>query len=194
MKKGLFIGGVVLSVIGLLLMLFMWPFIGTITWDELEDTELKDGEAYKIIGEVTNEAPPTGVIIYEIEDGEYILITDEDMFDEGDTVIVEFTYDENKASGFGNDSDRSSMIDALGGKIYKVPTALGMIGLILLIVGVILLIVGITAGRGAPMTAQPPMEQPPMQQSYQQQQYQKPPYQQPPYQQLPPQQPPMPPP
>lgn len=189
MKKGLFIGGVVLSVIGLLLMLFMWPFIGTITWDELEDTELKNGETYKIIGEVTNEAPPRGVIIYEIEDGEYILIMDEDMFNEGDTVIVEFKYDENKASGFGNVSDRSSMMDALDAKIYKVPTALGMIGLILLIVGVILLIVGITAGRGAPMTSQPPMEQPPLQQSYQQQQYQ-----QPPYQQFPPQQPPMPPP
>ncbi len=192
MKKGLFIGGVVLSVIGLLLMLFMWPFIGTITWDELEDTELKDEETYKIIGEVTNEAPPRGVIIYEIENGEYILITDEDIFDEGDTVIVEFTYDENKGAGIKNESVRTSTLEALDAKIYGVPTPIGLIGLILLIVGIILLIVGITAGRGATMASQPAMEQPPMQQSYQQQQYQKPPYQQPPYQQLPPQQPPMP--
>ena len=37
MKKGLVIIGVILLVVGLLMMLFLWPMIGTIDGDELTE-------------------------------------------------------------------------------------------------------------------------------------------------------------
>lgn len=195
MKKGIVIVGVILLVIGLAMMLFMWPFIGTTTWDDLPD-EPEDGKTYKIIGEITDEATIAGMTAYVIDDGDGGWIADEDKFNKGDTVIVEFTWDEDKIAAIGDISDITDVFAALDAKMYKVPTPLGIIGLILLIVGVILLIVGAVTGRAAPAApAQPPMEQPPYeQQPYQQPPYQQPPYQEPPYQQPPPQQPPMPPP
>jgi hypothetical protein len=189
MRKGIVVVGVILLVIGLLMMLFMWPLIGTTTWDDLPD-EPEDGTTYKVIGEITDEASLPGMTIYEIDDGDGAWVTEGDEFNKGDTVIVEFTYDEDKVAAIDDASDITEVFAALDAKIYKVPTPLGMLGLVLLIVGVLLLIVGAVTGRAAPMEAQPPMEQPPMQQPYQQQ----PPYEQPPYQQPPPQQPPMPPP
>jgi hypothetical protein len=164
MKKGVIIIGVIVSIIGFILILFMWPLIGTITWDELDDTDMKDGETYKVQGKVTNKSPPMGVVIYEIEDGEYILITDQDTMNEGDSVIVEFTYDEEIASGFDNQSDRPSMLDAMDAKVYRVPTPLGLIGLMALILGVIIIIAGVITGRAASKTIQLPLEQPPLQQ------------------------------
>ena len=175
MKKGIVITGVIVLILGLMMMLFMWPMIGTITWKELEDEEPEDGKTYKIIGEITDEATIAGITVYEIDDGDGGWIAEEDKFDKGDTVIVEFTHDEDKIAAIGDASDITDVLAALDAKLYKVPTLLGIIGLILLIVGVILLIVGAATGRAAPMTpAQPPMEQPP---------YQQPPMQQPPYQQ-----------
>ncbi|UCG70703.1 MAG: hypothetical protein JSV09_06725 [Thermoplasmata archaeon] len=193
MKKGIVVVGIILLVIGLLMMLFMWPLIGTTTWDDLPD-EPEDGTTYKIIGEITDEASLFGMTVYEIDDGDGGWVTDSDEFNKGDTVIVEFTYDEDKLADIGDVEDPMAIYDAMDAKIYKVPTPLGILGLILLIVGVILLIVGAVTGRAAPMEAQPPMEQPPMQQPYQQPPPQQPPYQQPPYQQPPPGQPPPPPP
>ncbi len=196
MKKGIVIVGVILLVIGLVMMLFMWPFIGTKTWEEMQDVEPKDGETYKIIGEITDETTAIGITIYEIDDGDGMWFADSDEFNKGDTVIVEYTYDEDKIMDIENITDPMDIFSALDAKMYKVPTPLGILGLILLIVGVILLIVGAATGRAAPVApAQPPMEQPPYEQPpYQQPPYQQPPMQEPPYQQPPPQQPPMPPP
>lgn len=193
MKKGIVIVGVILLVIGLVMMLFMWPFIGTKTWEEMKDEEPNDGETYKIKGEITDELTIAGLTMYEIDDGDGAWVADEDAFDKGDAVIVEFTWDEDKATQalIDNPEDPMAVYDALDAKIYKTPTPLGIIGLILLIVGIILLIVGAATGRAAPVApAQPPMEQPP----YEEPPYQQPPMQQPPYQRPPPQQPPMPPP
>jgi hypothetical protein len=190
MKKGLVIVGILLLVIGLLMMLFMWPLIGTKTWKEMQDEEPKDGETYKIIGEITDEATALGITIYEIDDGDGMWFADSDEFNKGDTVLVEYTYDEDKLSDIENMTDPMDMLGALDAKMYKVPTPLGIIGLILLIVGVILLIVGAVTGKAAPAPPpeQPPMGQPPMQDPYQQpppgQLYQPPPQQ--PYQPPPP--------
>lgn len=190
MKKGLVIVGVILLVIGLLMMLFMWPLIGTTTWDDLPD-EPEDGTTYKIIGEITDEVTVLGITLYEIDDGDGAWYAEDDQFNKGDTVIVEFTYDEDKLADIDDSEDPMAVFDALDAKMYKVPTPLGILGLLLLIVGIILLIVGAVTGRAAPMRPEePPMQQPP----YQQPPYQQPPYQQPPYQGPPPQQPPMPPP
>ena len=190
MKKGLVIIGVILLVVGLLMMLFMWPMVGTVTWEELEDEEPEDGKTYKIIGEITDETTTLGITIYEIDDGDGMWFAESDEFDKGDTVIVEYTYDEDKLTALENITDPSEIFSIQEAKMYKVPTFLGILGLILLIVGVILLIVGAATGRAAPMApAQPPMGQPPMEQ----QPYQPPPGQQP-YQPPPGQQPYQPPP
>jgi hypothetical protein len=155
--------------------------IGTTTWDDLPD-EPEDGTTYKIIGEITGEVSALGLTAYEIDDGKGAWLADSDEFDKGDTVIVEFTWDEDKVAAASGSEDPMAVFAALDAKIYKVPTPLGIIGLILLIIGVLLLIVGAVTGKAAaPIQEQPPMEQP----------YQEP-YQQP-YQQPPPQQPPMPP-
>jgi hypothetical protein len=188
MKKGLVIVGIILLVVGLLMMLFMWPLIGTKTWEEMQDEEPKDGETYKIIGEITDEGTFMGITVYEIDDGDGAWFADSDEFNKGDTVIVEYTYDEDKLSDIENMSDPMDMLSALDAKMYKVPTPLGIIGLILLIIGVILLIVGAVTSKAAPAPPpeQPPMGQPPMQDPYQQpppgQPYQPPPQQPPPQQ------------
>jgi len=174
MKKGLVIVGVILLVIGLLMMLFMWPMIGTIDEDEA---------AEKVAGAEEGNYQ----VVIEVDDDEWetikLLKENETALQLAETLIgVEGFYD--NVDGPGTYTYRLEINGPLDVKIskpVKVPTIGGILGLILLIVGIILLIVGAATGRAAPM----PMEQPPMQQ---------PPYQQPPYQQPPYQQPPMPPP
>jgi len=172
MKKGIVIVGVILLVIGLVIMLFMWPMIGTIDWDELEE-KMEDGESgtFKVLDEVS-----------------------QDDWDDMDALSKEFAK-EMGIDGPGTYVTTVELDDGVPEDLIpeweKVPTMEGILGLVILIVGVILLIVGAVTGRAAPVVpAQPPMEQPP----YQQPPYQQPPPQQPPYQRPPPQQPPMPPP
>lgn len=198
MKKGIVIVGVILLVIGLVMMLFMWPLITDAeTPEDFAENSMEgkygSGDTAKIIGKVTDVIDtgdsPTGKAV-TLEGGKIDVMGQEieipfpipEDFDvnEGDTVILEY-----KMTSIAGEVVPTEV------KAMKVPTLLGIIGLILLIVGVILLIVGAVTGRAAPVApAQPPMEQPP----YQQPIYQQPPMQQPPYQQPPPQQPPMPPP
>lgn len=172
MKKGIVIVGVILLVIGLVMMLFMWPMIGTIDWDELEE-KMEDGESgtFKVVDEVS-----------------------QDDWDDMDPLSKELAK-EMGIDGAGTYVTTVELEDGIPKELTpeweKVPTMAGILGLVIMIVGIILLIVGAATGRVAPVApAQPPMEQPP----YQQPPMQQPPYQQPPYQQPPPQQPPMPPP
>jgi hypothetical protein len=150
MRKGLVIVGVILLVIGLLMMVLMWPMIGTTTWDDLPE-EPEDGATYKIIGEITGEVSALGITAYEIDDGKGAWVADSDEFDKGDTVIVEFTWDEDKVASAMDSEDPMAVFAALDAKMYKVPTPAGIIGLILLIIGVLLLIVrkGSTNGTRA---------------------------------------------
>lgn len=172
MKKGIVIVGVILLVVGLVMMLFMWPMIGTISGDDLTE-KMANGES------------GTFRVVEEMEEDEWDAMDDlsKEMFKEmgidgPGTYTTTYELDD-------------GVPDDLTPEWEKVPTMMGILGLVILIVGVILLIVGAVTGRAAPVApAQPPMEQPP----YEQQPYQQPPYQQPPYQQPPPQQPPMPPP
>jgi uncharacterized membrane protein len=198
MKKGLVIVGVILLVIGLLLMVIGWPLITDAeTPEDFVENSLEGkyepGDTVTIKGEVEDvmDTPdsPTGKAV-ALKGGEVMgvpvpfPIPEDFDVSKGDTVILEYKL---SSSGF---SEVAAM---------KVPTLLGIIGLLLLIVGVILLIVGAVTGRAAPAPPpQQPMGQPPMQDPYQQpppqQPYQPPPQQ--PYQpppQPPPQQPPPPP-
>jgi hypothetical protein len=172
MKKGIVIIGVIVLVIGLVMMLFLWPMIGTIDSDELEE-KIEDGESgtFKVLDEM-----------------------EEDDWDDMDAISKELAK-EMGIDGPGTYVTTVELEDGIPKELTpeweKVPTMGGILGLVIMIVGIILLIVGAVTGRAAPVApAQPPMEQPP----YQQPPMQQPPYQQPPYQQPPPQQPPMPPP
>ncbi len=176
MKKALVIVGVLLLIVGLLMMLFLWPMMGTISSEELA-TKVLNGESgtFKVMEEMTQE--------------------DWDSMSELEKEVVK---------AFGVDGPGNYVYDvtlengiptSLTFKFQKVPTMGGILGLVILIVGVILMIVGAVTGKAAPVAPmQPPMEQQPMgQPPMQQPPYQQPPPQQPPYQQPPPQQPPYPP-
>jgi hypothetical protein len=162
MKKGLVIVGVILLIVGLLMFLFMWPMIGTITAEELAE-KVVNGESgtFKVMDELKQEDWDSMTPIEQ--EGWKLLDVD------GPGTYVWTVELENGVATKTSE------------KYEKVPTMMGLLGLIILIVGVILMIVGAATGRAAPMPPmQPPMEQQPMGQ---------PPMEQPPYEQ-PPAQPP----
>jgi hypothetical protein len=149
MKKVLVIVGVILLVIGLLLMLFLWPMVGTIEAEDLED---KDDGTYKVTDEITDdewdtikaarEDPLTGEMMKDLTEG----IDGPGTY----TATVEI---ENGVVTKSSDWE-------------KVPTVGGILGLVLLIVGIVIMILGFVTGRGAvPVAAAPgpqvPMEGPP---------------------------------
>ena len=164
MRKALVIVGVILLIVGLLMMVLLWPMMGTISGDELEE-KMANGES------------GTFTVVDEISQAEW-----DALGALGQEVM--------KAFGVDGPGTYVATVELTNGvmtnipEYQKVPTMGGILGIVILIVGVILMIVGAATGRAAPAAPmQPPMEQQPMGQ---------PPMGPPPYQQ-PPAQPPYPP-
>lgn len=163
MKKGLVIIGIILLVVGLLLMLLLWPMIGTIDADEAAEKMLKAEEGTYTVVEELDEDEWKG--IEELKKDEAALKAAEAL------IGVEGFYDNVDGPGtYTYTLEINGPMDYKMSKLQKVPTIGGILGLIILIVGVILLIVGFVTGKAAPAPPpeQPPMEQPPMQEPYQQ--------------------------
>lgn len=144
MKKGLVIIGVILLIVGLIMMLILWPMVGTIDGDELTEKQLK-GES------------GTFKVVEEMSDSDW------------DSIKAAGMEELYKDQGIDGPGTYVAEVELKDGNLTdvpeweKVPTMGGILGLVLLIIGVILLIVGLVTGRAAPMPPeQPPMEQPPM--------------------------------
>lgn len=147
MKKGLVIIGVILLIIGLIMMLLLWPMVGTI--DDEEATE-----------KIAKGEKGTYTVVFEIDDDDYEGIK---LIKGNKTLDPDGMYDNVDGAGTYVTTMEIKDDGVEYSKLQKVPTLGGILGLVLLIIGVLLLVVGLVTGRAAPMPPeQPPMEQPPM--------------------------------
>jgi hypothetical protein len=152
MRKGLVIIGVILLVVGLLMMLFLWPMVGTIDSEELAE-KIAAGES------------GTFTVMEEMSQDDW------DSMDEISKAAAEEQGIDGPGTYIYTVKLEDGMPTEMSEDFTKVPTIGGILGLVLMIVGIILLIVGFITGKAAaPAPEQPPMEQP----------YQEPPPEQPP--------------
>ena len=152
MKKPFVIIGVILLVVGLVMMLWFWPMIGYVNKDDdLEKLaeDLEKGDLVRYVGEVTNVSTFLGISMIELDDGEFgAIVDDADEFAEGDKAMISFEWPGDNAT------DMPDMT------VQKVPTMLGLVGLIVLIVGVVLMLLGFIMGGKEEAPAAAPAPEP----------------------------------
>lgn len=192
--------GIVLTVLGLVMMVLLWPMVPsalTNTYSDFENLpdneDMVEGNTYSVMGKVTKERQigDYTIMIIECSENDYIYF-DKEEFKKGDTVLVQFTVeDEDKLDNKYNlneesDSDAEeefkmfegttreqmdllwdffvTFFEELGfeSKVITVPKGGGIAGLALMIIGIILIPISFILFRQKPAGA-PGRRAPPQQ-------------------------------
>jgi hypothetical protein len=136
MRAGLTIIGMVLLIIGILMVLFLWPMIGYETSETFRMEELKGGETIMYVGEITEITEFGEIFVLELDDGALNAYTREDEFQENEMVLVTIDFGDNVTNWDENDYT-----------VQKIPTIGGSFGLVVLIIGLVVMIAGLVTRK-----------------------------------------------
>lgn len=136
MKIGYVVIGLVLLVIGIIMVLLLWPMVGFETKDTFEMDEIKGGETVRYVGEITEKTKFGDVYVLELDNGVLEVYTDDEEFNINERVLVIIEYGDDTANWDENTYS-----------VKKVPTIEGLIGLIMGILGIVVLVLGIIAKK-----------------------------------------------
>lgn len=133
MRVGMIVTGSVIIVLGILMMLMLWPLTGFETKDSFNISDVNEGERTTYIGEITAITEFGDWYVLELDEGVVDFYTKEKHFTLNDNVVVVIEFGGNVSNW-----DENEYIS-----IEKIPTVGGILGLSLLVIGLIITIVGL---------------------------------------------------
>jgi hypothetical protein len=136
MRAGILGLGVAIFILGLLMLIFFWPLIGFETQDTFSDDDIQSNTTLKYMGEVTDVQEFAGFFQLELDFGTLHAYTNSEDFERSDMVLVTIIYGENTTNWDENTYT-----------VEKVPTTLGLLGIVLLIIGLVATGAGVALKR-----------------------------------------------
>jgi hypothetical protein len=132
MRAGLAGSGFILLILGLILILFLWPLVGFETQDSFSIDEVEGEETVKYVGEVTDVQESAGFYILELDDGVLQVYTSNEDFEVKDRVVVTIKFGGNISNWDENTYTTE-----------RVPTTAGVLGGLFFLVGIGLTVAGL---------------------------------------------------
>ncbi len=136
MRAGILGLGITIFILGLLMLIFFWPIIGYETQNTFSESDIKSNSTLKYIGEVTEVREFAGFFQLELDFGTLYAYTNSNDFEINDNVLVTIVYGDNTTNW---DENRYT--------VEKVPTSLGLIGILFLIIGLVAMGIGAVSKR-----------------------------------------------
>jgi hypothetical protein len=136
MRVGLTLIGIVFFVIGILMVLFLWPMIGYETSETFRMEDVKGGETVMYVGEITAITEYGEIFVLELDYGALVAYTGEEDFEENEMVLVTIDFGDNVTNWDENDYT-----------VQKIPTIGGSFGLVVLIIGLVVTIAGLVTRK-----------------------------------------------
>ncbi len=133
MRSGFFGIGFLIFIIGVLVLLYMWPFIAYETEDSFDINEAEEGDTVRYIGSITDINRSGDIYVLEMDSGALEAYTKQNDFEEDQVVLVTIEFGSNAT----NYDENTYLVQA-------VPTMEGFMGLFFTILGL-----GIMAGGAA---------------------------------------------
>jgi hypothetical protein len=136
MRAGILGLGLIIFILGLLMLIFFWPLIGYETQDTFSESDIESHSTLKYMGEVTEVREFAGFFQLELDFGTVFAYTNSDDFEINDNVMVTIVYGDNTTNWDENTYT-----------VEKVPTSLGLTGVLFLIIGLVAMGVGAASKR-----------------------------------------------
>jgi hypothetical protein len=136
MRAGILGLGITIFILGLLMLIFFWPLIGYETQDTFSESDIQGNSTLKYVGEVTDIQEFAGFFQLELDFGTLHAYTDSNDFEINDNVLVTIAYGDNTTNWDENTYT-----------VEKVPTSLGLTGILFLIIGLVAFGVGAASKR-----------------------------------------------
>lgn len=136
MRTGLVVIGVVFFVIGLIMVLFLWPMIGYENKDTFHIKEVEGGETLRYVGEITEINESGEYFVLDLDNGVLDAYTKEEGFEPNEKVFVTIEFGENAT----NWNENSYQVE-------KIPTLGGTLGMLIVVFSFIIIIVGIVSRK-----------------------------------------------
>lgn len=132
MRPRAFIGGMALFIVGLTLVLFLWPVIGYETTDSFDIDDVKKGDTVRYVGEITDITQVGEIFVLVLDDGSLDVYTKEEGFETQDQVVVTVMFGTNATN-----YDENTYL------VQKIPTLEGSIGAVAIFTGLVFMVIGI---------------------------------------------------
>ena len=136
MRAGILGAGAILLILGIILVLFLWPFIGFETQKTLDMDDIKKDNKIKYVGKITDIGEFAGIFVLELDNGALEAFTDSENFKVNEKVVVTVEFGENITNWDENTYT-----------VEKIPTEGGIYGTLFFFIGFIVCIVGLKSKK-----------------------------------------------
>lgn len=136
MRSGIFGIGFLIFIIGILVLLYTWPFIAYETEDSFGLDDVEDGDTVRYLGSITQISQSGDIYILELDSGALVAYTKQSDFEEDQEVLVTIQFGSNATN-----YDENTYL------VQTFPTLEGMISLVITFFGLGLGIVGALAKK-----------------------------------------------
>ena len=136
MRSGIFEIGFLIFIIGILVLLYMWPFIAFKTEDSFDINEVNEGDTVRYKGSITQINRSGDIYKLELDSGVLDAYTKEDDFEEDQVVLVTIEFGSNATN-----YDENTYL------VQSVPTMEGDIGLLFTLIGLGVMAVGVATRK-----------------------------------------------
>ncbi|UCE37811.1 MAG: zinc ribbon domain-containing protein [Thermoplasmata archaeon] len=131
MRAGFVVMGLVILIIGIFMVLMLWPLIAYETKDSFEISDVKEEKTIRYVGEITAITQTGDIYILELDNGEILVYTKDDTFDKDDNVLITIEFGKNATNW-----DENSYL------VEKIPTLGGSFGVLFIVLGLVVMIAG----------------------------------------------------
>jgi hypothetical protein len=142
MRAGILGLGTILSILGIILVLLLWPFMGYETQETFEMDDVKEDSTIKYVGEITDIGEFAGIYVLELDHGALEAFTDSGNFDLNDQVVVTIEFGGNTSNWDENTYT-----------VEKIPTMGGIYGTLFFFIGLVMCLVGLITKKASLMDA-----------------------------------------
>jgi hypothetical protein len=136
MRAGFFGIGFLIFIIGVIVLLYMWPFIAYDTEDTFDINDVKEGDTVRYKGSITDINRSGDIYKLELDSGSLDAYTKQDDFEEDQEVLVTIEFGGNAT----NYNENTYLVQA-------VPTMEGDIGLLFTLIGLGVMAAGAAARK-----------------------------------------------
>jgi hypothetical protein len=136
MRSGIFGIGFLIFIVGVLVLLYMWPFIAYETEDTFDINEVGEGDTIRYLGSITDINRSGDIYKLEMDSGVLEAYTKDDDFEEDQKVLVTIEFGSNAT----NYDENTYLVQAL-------PTMEGYMGLFLTLIGLVIMVAGAAAKK-----------------------------------------------
>lgn len=136
MRAGIFGIGFLIFFIGILMLVYMWPFVGFETEDTIDINEVEEGDTIRYVGSITDINRSGDIYLLELDSGALEAYTKQNDFEEDQVVLVTIEFGSNAT----NYHENTYLVQA-------VPTMGGYMGLFFTLIGLGVMTAGAAAKK-----------------------------------------------